>query len=92
MFTKVCGRRRRAPAVGPFVERGEVRLFFDSYDHDGRARHGEVQVTMEYTVFRFFNILVGLGRARGLGVKLLSHRVVGGYLIQTAFFVRRYTS
>ena len=92
MFTKVCGRRRRAPAVGPFVERGEVRLFFDSYDHDGRARHGEVQESMVDIVFRFFNILMGLGRSCRLGVEFLSHRVVGGYVVSTAFFVRRYAS
>ena len=44
------------------------------------------------TVFRFFNFLVGLGRSCGLGLKLLSHRVVGGYVVPTAFFVRRYAS
>ena len=88
MFTKVCGRRRWASEVGPFVERGEIRLFFDSNDHDGRARHGEVQVEVEYTVFRFFNILMGLGRARRLGVKLLQGRVVGGYVVSTAVVLR----
>ena len=39
------------------------------------------------TVFWFINFQLGLGRARRLGVKLLSHHVVS-----TAFFVRRYTS
>ena len=74
------------------MECGQIRLFIDSDDYDGRARHGEVQESMVYTVFRFVNFQLGLGRARGLGVKLLSHRVVGGYVVSTAFFVRRYTS
>ena len=69
------------------MECGEVRLFIDSYDHDGRARHGEVQESMVDTFFRFVNFQLGLGRARRLGVKLLSHRVVGGYVVSTAFFV-----
>ena len=47
---------------------------------------------MEYLIFRFINILMGLGRARGLGAKLLSHRVVGRHVVSTAFFVRRYAS
>ena len=47
---------------------------------------------MEYLILRFFNFQLGLGRARGLGVKLLSHRVVGGHVVSTAFFVRRYAS
>ena len=78
--------------MGSFVECGEVRLFFDSNDHDGRARHGEVQESMVDIVFRFFNILMGLGRSCGLGVELLSHRVVGGYVVPETIFVRRYTS
>ena len=44
------------------------------------------------TVFWFINFQLGLGRARRLGVKLLSHRVVGGYVLSAAFFVRRYAS
>ena len=47
---------------------------------------------MEYLILRFINILMGLGRARGLGVELLSHRVVGGHVVSTTFFVRRYAS
>ena len=44
------------------------------------------------TFFRFINFQLGLGRARRLGVELLSHRVVGGHVVSTAFFVRRYAS
>ena len=47
---------------------------------------------MEHLILRFEHLFVGLGRARRLGVKLLSHRVVGGYVVSTAFFVRRYAS
>ena len=51
------------------------------------ARHGEVQVEVEYldsSVRVHFQL--GLGRARGLGVKLLQGRVVGGHVVPTAFF------
>ena len=44
------------------------------------------------TFFRFVNFQLGLGRARGLGVELLPHRVVGGYFLPKTFFVRRYAS
>ena len=44
------------------------------------------------TFFRFINFQLGLGRACRLGAKLLSHRVVGGYVVSAAFFVRRYAS
>ena len=47
---------------------------------------------MVHIVFRVVNIFMGLGRSCRLGAKLLSHRVVGGYVVSTAFFVRRYTS
>ena len=40
------------------------------------------------TFFRFVNFQLGLGRARGLGAKLLSHRVVGGYFFQETIFIR----
>ena len=73
--------------MGPFVECGEVRLFFDSNDHDGRPRHGEVQVEVEYLILRVEYFQLGLGRACGLGVKLLQGRVVGGHVVSTAFFV-----
>ena len=47
---------------------------------------------MEHLIFWLINFQLGLGRARGLGVELLSHRVVGGHVVSTTFFVRRYAS